>query len=152
MLKTFITISGLVLSLTQNTYAQAPLLDITEQSNEAIVEHYANEFGVDTEIALRLVECESGFKQTAIGDSGKSRGVMQYQEATFERHNNLYNQSLNKSEDLDYNSAHDQIMLGMWAISEGYGNEWTAYRAIMNGGTYSFYSKQLGKSFTVTCR
>jgi hypothetical protein len=52
---------------------------------------------------------------------------------------------------LDYNSAHDQAKLGMWAISQGYGNEWTAYVAIKNGGVYKFYSRQLKKNFVVKC-
>ena len=55
-------------------------------------------------------------------------------------------------EELDFNSSHDQIKLLSWSIANGYGRNWTAWRAIQNGGTYSFYSNQLKKHFKVTCK
>lgn len=71
---------------------------------------------------------------------------MQYHKQSFENHAKLY------GEELDYYSTYDQIKLGTWAIANGRGNEWTAYRAIKNGGTYSFYSKLLNKHFTAKCK
>ena len=113
---------------------------------EQQVEYFAKLYGADVSLVSKVMECESGGNHKAIGDSGLSKGVFQYQRSTFERHEKLL------GEDLNYQSSYDQIKLASFAIANGMGNEWTAYRAIQNGGKYSFYSKQLQKSFVVYCK
>ena len=125
--------------------AEAPEIPLQDQPIENIVRHFAEVNGVDESLALAVMRCESQGRQDTVSDGGRSRGVFQYQKETFERHAKEY------GEVLDYNSSYDQAKLAMWAIAHGKGNEWTAYRAIKNGGTYSFYSKQLKKHFTVKC-
>lgn len=128
------------------TYAVvAPELPIEQRSYEQQIVYYAELNGLDTKVALAVARCESEFSNSAVGDSGRAKGIYQFHLETFNRHSKL------KGEQLDYTSAHDQIKLATWSIANGYGNEWTTYRAIMNGGTYSFYSKLLKKHFTVHC-
>lgn len=90
--------------------------------------------------------CESGGKAVS-GDSGHANGVLQIHEPTFERWERKM------GEDLNYDSTMDQIKIGAWAFSQGdeYRNQWTMYVALKKGGTYSFYSKLLGKHYTVHC-
>jgi len=125
--------------------AEAPEVKLSEQPIENIVTYFAKENGVDTKLALAVMRCESNGKQNTVSDGGRSKGIFQYQSPTWERHSKEY------GEKLDINSPYDQAKLAMWAIADGKGNEWTAYTTIQKGGTYSFYSRQLKKHFTVTC-
>lgn len=110
------------------------------------IDYYSNLYGADKQIVSKVIQCESKGNHSAVGDSGLSRGIGQFQKPTF------INLSNKLGEELDYNSSHDQIKLMTWSIANGYGNNWTSYRAIQNGGSYSFYSSQLKKHFTVICK
>lgn len=102
--------------------------------------------GIDVKLVKAVIDCESGFNNSNIGDNGLSRGILQFQKSTFMRMSSIYGEKLN------YDSQFDQLKLGIWALSKPeLAREWTSYRAIMNGGTYSFYSKQLKQHFTVKC-
>lgn len=110
------------------------------------VNHFAELYGVDGSVVNQVIKCESGGNQKAVGDGGLSKGIAQFQKSTFLRMEKKF------GEDLNYESSFDQAKLLTYAISQGWGQEWTAYRAIQNGGKYSFYSNQLKKHFTVYCR
>jgi hypothetical protein len=114
------------------------------------VEYFTNIYGGDTSINNKIMYCESRGNHGAVSDGGRSNGIMQFQKPTFDwMEKEFYGEY---QEHLNYKSSLDQIKLFTWAMSKGYGRNWTAYRAIMNGGKYSFYSNQLKKYFTVTCR
>lgn len=117
-----------------------------ELTIEQQINFYANLYNVDNTLVSKVIQCESQGNVNAVGDNGRSNGIAQFQEPSFNRLSRLM------GEELDYTSPHDQIKLMVWSIANGHGREWTAYRAIMNGGTYSFYSKQLHKYFTVVCK
>lgn len=121
-------------------------LNIIELSPQEQVQHFAKIYGADIDLVNVVIECESQWNVKARGDGGRSFGIFQFQKPSFERMAKAF------GEELDYYSYYDQIKLGVWALENGYGNEWTAYVAIKNGGKYSFYSKQLQKHFTVYCR
>ena len=121
-------------------------LEIKELSISMQIDYFAVLYGIDSSVVSKVIQCESEGKVTAMGDGGRSYGIAQFQKETFLR------MEKKLGEDLNYDSAYDQIKLLSFAISEGWGNEWTTYRAIQNGGKYSFYSKQLKKHFTVICR
>lgn len=141
---------ALIISLyASSTKVIADPLEIVSPADMTIegqINYYSEIYDVDSGIINKVIQCESRGSQSAVGDSGLSRGIAQFQKPTF------INLSNKLGEELDYNSSHDQIKLLVWSIANGYGSNWTAYRAIKNGGTYSFYSKQLGKSFTVKCQ
>lgn len=123
-----------------------PQIMETIHTLENTVYFFSDKYSVDPMLILNMIKCESKGNPQAIGDSGLAKGIMQYHTETFIRHSKEF------GEVLDINSQYDQIKLAVWAISTNKGNEWTSYRAIKNGGAYSFYSKLLKKNFTVICK
>ncbi len=115
---------------------------------KGMIVYYGGQYGAEIPLLDKMAFCESTYNPKAVGDSGRAHNVYQYHEATFYSHAKLMGEKLN------YKSAHDQIKLTAW-ISVNHPDKlraWTSYRAIKNGGTYSFYSKQLKKHYTVKCK
>ena len=123
-----------------------PLVISPELPLEKQVELFTLVYGGDVELNKKVIGCESSWNVQAKGDGHSSKGIAQFQLESFNRMSKAF------GEKLDYNSSYDQLKLFTWAMNNGYAKEWTAYRAVKNGGIYSFYSKQLKKHFTVTCR
>jgi hypothetical protein len=116
-------------------------------SPEGQVDYFTKLYGSDPEIVKKVIRCESQWNNNARGDNGNANGIGQFWESTF------YRMAKILGEELNYKSEFDQIKLLSFAMSKPeLAREWTSYRAIMNGGTYSFYSKALKKHYTVTCR
>ena len=131
---------------TKDEAEELEIVSPTTMTIQGQIDYYSLLYGVDRNLSSKVIQCESEGNINAVGDNGLSRGIAQFQEPSFNRLSKLM------GEELNYNSPHDQIKLMIWSIANGHGREWTAYRAIMNGGTYSFYSKQLQKHFMVYCR
>lgn len=132
--------------LVSTTKVIAEPLEIVDTPIEYQIAYFSASYGGDSNLILSVMQCESQGNHKAIGDGGRSNGIFQFQKPTF--------LSLEKKfgQDLNYESQFDQMKLATWAISNGYGNNWTAYRAIKNGGKYSFYSSQMGRHYTVYCK
>lgn len=124
-----------------------------QQILDTIIEA-SNTYKVDKDILYSVLKCESGLDPDTNGDykNGEylATNIAQYHKGTFIRHNKKFFEDYKQQ--LDYSSWSDHIKLTAFALSKGYGNEWTTYRAIKNGGQYSFYSKLLEKNFTVVCK
>lgn len=123
---------------------------ITEQPYTIQADHFATLYGVDGRIVNKVLECESDYEHTAKGDGGRSKGIAQFQKPTWDWMEVQYFKEWN--EHLDYKSSHDQIKLLAYQISKGNGNNWTSFRAIKNGGKYSFWSSQMNRKYTVYCK
>lgn len=123
-------------------------IDPRTLSPKEVITYYSNLYGADEVVLLKMAECESNFNPNAVGDGNRAKNLYQFHRGTFDRYSRLFGQ------ELDYDSYHDQAMLTAWlAVNKPEAlNEWTSYRAIKNGGTYSFYSKLLQKHFTVVCK
>lgn len=134
-------------STTSSELQIEPTVTIDKEYIQEKVNQFSNIYSIDSKLVSKVVECESKYDHEQEGDGGRAFGVMQYHEASFKRHAKLMGEP-----DLDYYSTYDQIKVGTWALANGHAREWTAYRAIMNGGVYSFYSKLLKKHFTVKCK
>ena len=147
-LKIKILVCVVVSLLAFSTKAIADPVDIktSDLTIEQQVTYFSELYGADTDIVEKVIQCESRGIVNAIGDSGRSIGIAQFQKPTF------LMLSKKLGEELDFNSSHDQIKLLSWSIANGYGRNWTSYVAIKNGGTYSFYSNQLKRHFRVTCK
>lgn len=113
---------------------------------EKVAIKYSSLYGASSTEVIKVMQCESGFKMEAVGDSGKSNGIAQFNKGTFEQ----YSKQL--GEKLDYNSLYDQIKLMSYMFSINKGNHWTAYRALKNGGTYTFYSSVEKQWITSYCK
>jgi hypothetical protein len=113
----------------------------------------AAQYKINRDESYSLLMCESGLNPRAKGDSKDgvylATNIAQYHRGTFNRHNEAFFKEYGYY--LSADSWEDNIKLQSFALSKGWGNEWTMYRALKNGGTYSFYSKLLKKDFTVTC-
>lgn len=129
-------------SMTFQANAEAPERKMTLK--ETVV-YYAYKNGVDPILALSMMECESKGKQNTIGDYNRAIGIFQYWKDTWERHSKAYGKTL------DINNPEHQAELATWAIANGMGREWTSYRAIKNGGSYTFFYKLEQREITVYC-
>jgi len=129
--------------------AEAIEMPFEKQPIESIVGIYADMYGVDPNIGIAVMKCESKAKQSTIGDNGNAKGIFQYWDDTWNRHYKEFYKLTGI--ELDKNSPADNARLAMWAFSTGKASEWSTYRSLKNGGVYSFYSKQLKKHFTVKC-
>jgi hypothetical protein len=148
-LKLFIVILTIVftpLVTIGHAKAYAPELALKDQPIESIVTHFALENGVQPALVLKIMDCESGGVQDTVSDEGHSRGIFQIQKPTWDRFTKEMGEVLN------YNSPMDQAKVATWAIAHGHAGEWSTYQAIINGGRYSFYSRQLHKHFVVLCK
>lgn len=125
------------------------IVEAKELSDKEYIKLYAKEFGVDSELLYDVMMWESSGKKV-VGDGGRSFHEFQWQKPTWELYQKMYSQEFGETK-FDINSLHDQIKLTAYAFSKGEParNMWTVYRAIKNGGTYSFYSTQLKKHYTV---
>lgn len=111
------------------------------------VVYFSNLYGGDSEVALKVMDCESGGDHNNVGDGGLSKGIFQFQKSTFER------MERGLGENLNYTSQFDQIKLASYALShDELAREWSTYVAIKNGGKYAFYSSQLKRHFVVYCK
>ena len=129
------------------THAEAPTRTVQEYSVQELAKYFADYYGADYRDFYSTGWCESGWNPEAQGDGKRANNVLQIHQPTF----NQWAKEM--GEELDYNSTYDHIKVGAWAFAQGesYRRAWTAYRALENGGTYSFYSKLLDKHFTVHC-
>jgi hypothetical protein len=83
-------------------------------------------WAVDVNTVINVIDCESSGRYNAIGDSGKSYGIAQFQRATF---NQLKRAA--RIPELSYKNPIHQMRLMVWAIDHGYGNNWTCYRKLV---------------------
>ena len=80
----------------------------------------ADKYGIDEMRFIKLIQCESGFNEKAIGDKGKAFGLLQFHRPTFD----LYCQG-------EYTNSKDQIRCAAKMISQNLGSiHWTCWNKI----------------------
>lgn len=136
----------ILIGLFRPAAALAPEQKLQDRPLPDIVRYFADQYDFSPEVLLKVMECESHGDQSVLGDGGRAVGIYQIHQETWNRF------TKGMGETLDRDSAFDQAKVAAYAFSHGHANEWTTFRAIMNGGTYSFYSKLLQKHFTVVCK
>ena len=79
----------------------------------------------DASLIVDIIECESSGRHNVYGDKGKSYGLVQFQEATF-------NEMKKKAglPRLRWKNPVHQLRLMIWMIDHGYGSRWTCYRKL----------------------
>ena len=77
-------------------------------------------------IMAKLIECESGWNEEAIGDHGKAYGLLQFWESTFELYKNKYGLP-----ELEYKDSDDQITLAGIMINDGEEHNWTCWKYVI---------------------
>ena len=82
--------------------------------------------GFEVEPIIRdIIECESGWNETAVGDNGKAYGWLQFWEGTFNQFKEMYDM-----EWLEYRDPIDQVTLATKMVNDGYGSHWTCYNKL----------------------
>lgn len=142
----FIVVVTVLCSTLPRAHAYAPVLALKDQPIENIVTYFSDQNKIDPKLALSVMSCESGGSQNVTSDHGLSHGVFQIQKETWIRF------TKEMGETLDYDSPYDQAKVATWAFAHDHGPEWTTYVAIMNGGSYTFYSHIEHRKITVHCK
>jgi hypothetical protein len=86
---------------------------------------------MSVEDAIEVIDCESSGRHNAVGDGGKSVGIVQFQKATF----NWMKKAAGKPNWSWKNPIH-QLRLMVWAVDHGYGDQWTCYRHLQKKKVY----------------
>lgn len=141
-------IIALILLLFLPVKAEAPKpVYVKPLTVEETIVKYVTYFAAPAKEITSLFRCESNFRQDVVGAEGEI-GVGQIKPATF-----IYLSGL-MGEKLDIDSYHDQIKLVTWlSVNEPQELwQWTTWRALKNGGVYTFTSKKTGITYTVHCQ
>lgn len=99
---------------------------LDKEAIQCLERAYSLVYGLKYDILDQVIACESTYNPNAIGDHGLAKNVMQFHKPTFDGYSKKF------GEQLDYESANDQIKLGAWMMSQGesYRNNWTCYKKI----------------------
>lgn len=77
-------------------------------------------------IVRGLILCESSWNKNAVGDNGKSFGLGQFQQETFD-----WLKKKAKMNNLQWKDAYDQIILLIWAVENNYTDLWSCSRKVI---------------------
>lgn len=96
---------------------------------QEILKEIPPQYGVKSELAEKIVYCESSYNKNAIhyNDGGKGKhsvGAWQFQKATFD----LYAKKM--GQELDYYSPLDQTKVASYMIAHGQLHQWSCSRII----------------------
>lgn len=114
---------------------------------QAYIENLCKEYGVSTNVVMAVIERESSFNTTAMGDNGQSFGLMQiWRTHHIDRCEKIIGSS--KEEDLLY--CYNNVAVGIDFLAECYSNnnkEWHKALMAYNGGQgYCNKRVQAGKN------
>ena len=111
-----------------------------------VVKKYAEVYEIDVDLLYSVLICESNLNpKVKPGDNGHSKSIAQIKDPTWD----YLEEKLGHT--LDKDSYHDAIRLTAFAFSIDEGKNWTPWRAIKNGGSYTFTNVHTGKTQTVYC-
>jgi hypothetical protein len=101
----------------ETTETMSLLKNPTKEEIKLALASISNKYGLNYTELYNVIECESGFDNTKIGDDGRSRGVAQFLQTTWQENCKG-----------DYYSAYDQLicMAEMW--NKKMQARWTCWR------------------------
>lgn len=99
---------------------EAEPVAITESLTvEQKISKYADQYGVSEEVMKGVIKCESGFNPNALGDSGRSRGLVQIHAPS--------HPTITDEQAYDEDFAIEFLAKN---LKEGKGSMWTCYRKL----------------------
>ena len=98
---------------------KAPLSE-REEHWSPVIRSYAEAFGADAELALRIVRCESGFNPDAQNPTSSASGLFQFINSTWESQSQKYGVSTEK------NDPYGQIEVATRMLADGGKSHWLA--------------------------
>ena len=145
----FLTILPFLHTKSEVIITPNPVIVKEEPTIAELTEKIAPAFNQDPKLIEKIIYCESGGTIQS-HDGGRAFNITGIHDTTFngwlKEYEKEYHETLNKD------SSYDQIKMMSWAFSKGYSNQWTTMVAYKNGGSYTFYSKLLGGTFTARCK
>jgi len=122
-----------------------------EKTVDEMIFEIAPLFNQDPFLIKKIIYCESSGKISS-HDGGRGTNITGIHDTTFDYWLKEYTKET--GETLNKDSSYDQIKMMSFAFSlgEDYRRQWTTYRAYINGGTYTFYSSLMGRTYTSTCK
>ena len=91
--------------------------DLSKASINDLIDIYAKRYDVSEKTLHRVIKCESGYKENAVGDGGKSFGLVQIHLPS--------HPEITKTQALDRVFAIEYLAKN---VSKGNGKIWTCYR------------------------
>lgn len=121
------------LSLNSNIYLTVEDIDIENKNNKIyatkiiekneaynLIVQYSEIYGFDTNLALNIAYCESGFNRLAVSPTG-AKGVYQFVKTTFDSTNRKMGREIGI---VDVFNAEDNISAALWKLSHEGDGAW----------------------------
>ena len=89
----------------------------------ALINEKADQFNVSAEIMTKVIACESGFNERALGDAGYSRGLVQI--------HSKYHPTVTDAQAYDAEFAVEFLAK---SLADGKGSMWTCWRLLAKSG------------------
>ena len=89
----------------------------------ALIKEKADQYNVSATLMTKIIACESGFNENALGDNGQSRGLVQ-----------IHKPSHPTITDEQAYDAEFAVEFLAEKLSEGQGSLWTCYRILAKSG------------------
>jgi nucleoside-diphosphate-sugar epimerase len=89
-----VLISSLLVSPTKVIAEPIVIVNPLELTRDGQIQYFTTLYGANINIVNKVIECESSGKHSAVGDSGLSKGIFQFQKATFYRMAKLFGEEL----------------------------------------------------------
>lgn len=109
--------------LAASAFTQSPQADM--RPGEKVIKT-ALVYNIDPIMAVKVINCESGFKHKNLyGDGGLAYGIAQFHRGTFD----LFKKEAGVPE-LEYTNEDHQIELFSWAMANGKERHWSCWKKL----------------------
>jgi soluble lytic murein transglycosylase-like protein len=92
-----------------------------KKTTEELINEYSEKYQVRADLVRCIIFNESGFRATAVGDSGKAVGLAQFHLGTWQS----FRKQMGESQEDLRKDPEESIKTLVWALSQGYNNHWT---------------------------
>lgn len=124
-MKKLIVFIGLMIVACLSSIPSKPIVYAKELTTpEELIQHFAQFYGADEALLLKVAYCESRLNYKARGDGGYAVGIFQFHQPTWDRF------SKDLGEELNIQSSYDQAKLASWAFSRGLQFHWTCTKLV----------------------
>lgn len=84
-------------------------------------------YHVNADHLVKTMKCESHGDAAAVGDHGRTYGLMQFHQDTFDWMKGLAIKAGEPFQTFAYKNPESQLKLAAWAFANGYAGHWSCY-------------------------